>query len=144
MTFEPKFPYKGNQLILSSDRVLLHSKSDAIFLFGKQAVSLSSTKTINLDAFDKVLIDCKIIELGSKAQTLGQPVVLGRNLNTQLTVLLTKLANAGTLLAQASETDLGASMQLIASAGKIINKESSRLVQLLKKGNILSKNTFTR
>jgi len=47
-------------------------------------------------------------------------------------------------MAQASETDLGASMQLIASAGKIINKESSRLVQLLKKGNILSKNTFTR
>jgi hypothetical protein len=144
MTFEPKFPYKGNQLILSSDRVLLHAKSDAIFLFGKQAVSLSSTKTINLDAFDKVLIDCKIIELGSRAQTLGQPVVLGRNLNTQLTTLLTKLANAGTLLAQASETDLGASMQLISSAGKIINKESSRLVQLLKKGNILSKNTFTR
>jgi len=144
MIFEPKFPYKGNQLILSSDRVLLHAKSDAIFLFGKQAVSLSSTKTINLDAFDKVLIDCKIIELGSKAQTLGQPVVLGRNLNTQLTTLLTKLANAGTLLAQASETDLGASMQLISSAGKIINKESSRLVQLLKKGNILSKNTFTR
>jgi len=105
MTFEPKFPYKGNQLILSSDRVLLHSKSDAIFLFGKQAVSLSSTKTINLDAFDKVLIDCKIIELGSKAQTLGQPVVLGRNLNTQLTVLLTNLANAGTLMAQASETE---------------------------------------
>jgi hypothetical protein len=144
MTFEPKFPYKGNQLILSSDRVLLHSKSDAIFLFGKQAVSLSSTKTINLDAFDKVLIDCKIIELGSKAQTLGQPVVLGRNLNTQLTVLLTNLANAGTLMAQASETDLGASMQLLANAGQIINEEASRLVQVLNSGTILSKNTFTR
>ncbi len=144
MTFEPKFPYKGNQLILSSARVLLHSKSDAIFLFGKQAVSLSSTKTINLDAFDKVLIDCKIIELGSKAQTLGQPVVLGRNLNTQLTVLLTNLANAGTLMAQASETDLGASMQLLANAGQIINEEASRLVQVLNSGTILSKNTFTR
>lgn len=144
MTFEPKFPYKGNQLILSSDRVILHSKSDAIFLFGKQAVSLSSTKTINLDAFDKVLIDCKIIELGSKAQTLGQPVVLGRDLNTQLTVLLNNLANAGMLMSQASETDLGASMQLIASAGQIINEEASRLVQVLNSGTILSKNTYTR
>lgn len=144
MIFEPKFPYKGNQLILSSDRVILHSKSDAIFLFGKQAVSLSSTKTINLDAFDKVLIDCKIIELGSKAQTLGQPVVLGRDLNTQLTILLTNLSNAGTLMAQASESDLGASMQLLANAGQIINQEASRLVQVLNSGVILSKNTFTR
>lgn len=144
MIFEPKFPYKGNQLILSADRVVLHSKSDAIFLFGKQAVSLSSTKTINLDAFDKVLIDCKIIELGSKAQTLGQPVVLGRDLNTQLTLLLTNLSNAGTLMAQASETDLGASMQLLANAGQIINQEASRLIQVLNSGVILSKNTFTR
>lgn len=144
MIFEPKFPYKGNQLIISSDRVILHSKSDAIFLFGKQAVSLSSTKTINLDAFEKVLIDCKIIELGSKAETLGQPVVLGRDLNTQLTILLTNLANAGTLMAQASETDLGASMQLLASAGQIINEEASRLTQVLNSGVILSKNTFTR
>lgn len=144
MIFEPKFPYKGNQLILSSDRVILHSKSDAIFLFGKQAVSLSSTKTINLDAFDKVLIDCKIIELGSKAQTLGQPVVLGRNLNTQLTLLLNNLAEAGMLMSQASETDLGGSMQLISSAGQIINGEAVRLIQILNSGTILSKNTYTR
>lgn len=142
--YKPEFPYKGNQLILSSERVLLHAKSDAIFLFGKQAVSLSSTKTINLDAVDKVLVDCKIIELGAKAQTLGQPVVLGRNLNTQLALLLKEIANAGTLMAQASETDLGASMQLIANAGQIINKEASRLSQVLNSGFILSKNTFTR
>lgn len=144
MIFEPKFPYKGNQIILSSERVMIHAKSDAIFLFGKQAVSLSSTKTINLDAFDKVLIDCKIIELGPSAQVLGEPVVLGRSLNTQLTVLLNNLANAGVLMAQASETDLGASMQLLANAGQIINQEASRLIQLLDSGAILSKNTFTR
>jgi hypothetical protein len=142
--YKPEFPYKGNQLILSSERLLLHAKSDAIFLFGKQAVSLSSTMTINLDAVDKVLIDCKVIELGAKAQTLGQPVILGRNLNTQLSLLLKEIANAGTLMAQASETDLGASMQLIANAGQIINKEASRLSQVLNSGFILSKNTFTR
>lgn len=142
--YKPEFPYKGNQLILSSERVLVHAKSDAIFLFGKQAVSLSSTKTINLDAVDKVLIDCKVIELGAKAQVLGQPVILGTNLNTQLSLLLKEIATAGTLMAQASETDLGASMQLLANAGQIINKEASRLSQVLNKGFILSKNTFTR
>ncbi len=47
-------------------------------------------------------------------------------------------------MAQASETDLGASMQLLANAGQIINEEASRLVQVLNSGTILSKNTFTR
>ena len=146
MIFEPKFPYKGNQLILSSDRVILHSKSDAIFLFGKQAVSLSSTKTINLDAFDKVLIDCKIIELGSKAETLGEPLILGKTFNRQLTLLLDELASVGTLLAQVSETDLGASMTYISSAGQKINQEATRLGDIVRNPNsiVLSKNTFTR
>ncbi len=54
--YKPVFPYKGNQLILTSDRVTLHAKNDAIFLFGKQAVGLSSTNTINLDAVNKVIV----------------------------------------------------------------------------------------
>jgi hypothetical protein len=142
--FTPEFPYKGNQAIISSDRVVLHSKSDAIFLFGKQAVSLSSTKTINLDAVERILIDCEKIELGNSAQLLGQPVVLGHNLNTQLTRLVGDIANATTLLAQVSETDLGASMQYIASAGKLLNGTCIDLLAALNKEIILSKNTFTR
>lgn len=146
MIFEPKFPYKGNQLILSSDRVTLHSKSDAVFIFGKQAVSLSSTKTINLDAYDKVLIHCKIIELGPNAKALGEPLILGRTFNRQLTVLLDELASAGTLLANVSETNLGASMQYISIAGQKINQEATRLGDLVRNPDsiILSKNTFTR
>ena len=73
--YKPQFPYKGDQIILSSDRVLLHSKNDSVFLFGKQAVSLSSTKTINLDAIDKVLISTNKIELGNEAEALGEPLV---------------------------------------------------------------------
>lgn len=146
MIFEPKFPYKGNQIILSSERVMLHAKSDAVFIFGKQAVSLSSTKTINLDAFDKVLIDCKIIELGSKAQTLGEPLILGKTFAIQMAVFLDRIAAAGTLLANVSNTNLGASMQYIAIAGQKINDEATRLGDLVRNPDsiILSKNTFTR
>jgi hypothetical protein len=142
--FKPVFPYKGNQLILTSDRVTIHSKTDAIFLFGKEAVSLSSVKTINLDSKEKILLDSKIIELGPKAQTLGEPIILGETFTTQLILLLNNLSNAGILLSQASETNLAASMQLIASAGQTINKETNRLIQVLNKKVILSKTTFTR
>lgn len=142
--FKPVFPYKGNQLILTSDRVTLHSKTDAIFLFGKQAVSLSSTKTINLDANEGIKLYSPIVELGPNARAEGQPVVLGINLNQQLIVLLNNIANAGMLMSQASESDLGASMQYIASAGKILADESNRLVDTLQSNFILSKNTFTK
>lgn len=142
--FKPVFPYKGNQLILTSDRVTLHSKSDAIFLFGKQAVSLSSTKTINLDANEGIKLYSPIVELGTNARAEGQPVILGTNLNQQLIVLLNNIANAGMLMSQASESDLGASMQYIASAGKILADESNRLVDTLQSNFILSKNTFTK
>lgn len=142
--FKPVFPYKGNQLILTSDRVTLHSKNDAIFLFGKQAVSLSSTKTINLDANEGIKLYSPIVELGSNARSQGQPVVLGSNLNQQLITLLSNISSAGMLMSQASESDLGASMQYLASAGKILSDESNRLIQTLQTNFILSKNTYTR
>jgi hypothetical protein len=144
-SYKPDFPYKGDQIILSSDRVLLHSKNDSIFLFGKQSVSLSSTKTINLDAIDKVLIYTNKIELGTNAEALGEPLVLGRTLNTQLIIFLSALKSVGNQLANASESNLGASLQLIAGAGQIIAQESERLSNLLGgESQILSKTTYTR
>lgn len=144
---QPEFPFRGKQIMLSSDRLVLHTKSDAIFLFGRGAVSLSSPQTINLDSNEKVLIDSPKIELGKKAEADGDPVVKGIELTVILNQLLFQLQNASMLMAQASESDLGASMQAIASAGQIINKESSRLLNVLgltpDTNPILSKTTFT-
>jgi hypothetical protein len=144
--FRPVFPYKGNQIILTSDRVTIHSGKDAIFLFGKQAVGLSSTKTVNLDAGEKIILAAPVIELGNKAEALGEPVVLGNTLNQQLQAILSALSTAGTMLAQVSTSSPGSSMQSIASAGKILNQEASRIAEILNPGAsiILSKNTFTR
>jgi hypothetical protein len=147
--FKPAFPYKGNQLILTSERVTIHSKTDAIFLFGKQAVSLSSTNTINLDATNKIILAGPVIELGNKAETLGQPLVLGRDLNQQLSALAQGLKAVAAILAQVSESNLGASMQSIASAGGILDTAGDLLLTGVGGGNpdlskILSKNTFTR
>lgn len=148
----PQFPYKGNQLILSSDRVLLHSKDDAVFIFGKAAIGLSSTKTINLDAEEKVLIACDKIELGYRAESQGQPVVLGNELNRQLISLLDQLSIAGDQLQLANSTNLGLAMIAVHSAGSKITSACNALKVLLQKTDelgkldspILSKNTYTR
>ena len=144
--YQPEFPYKSDQLILSSNRLLLHSKTDSIFLFGKQAVSLSSTKTINLDAIDKVLIDAPKIELGNRAEALGEPVILGKTFSRQLILFLQRIEQASAELCNVSESNLAGSFVLIQGAGKTINEEASRLISLLKSPDspVLSKNTFTR
>lgn len=143
---KPEFPFRNNQIILSSDRVTLYS-TEAIFLFGKGAVSLSSPQTINLDSKEKVLIDSPKIELGRNAEALGNPVVLGIELSVVLLQILQQLESAGTLLIQCSESNLGASMQAVRSAGQIINTESARLINVLgltpDTSPILSKTTFT-
>jgi hypothetical protein len=144
--YKPVFPYKGNQLILTSERVTLHAKNDAIFLFGKKAVGLSSTNTINLDASNKVIVAAPVIELGNKAESLGEPIVLGNTLNQKLLTLLDTLNAVAILLAQSSESKLGATMQNINSAGSLLSQTATRLSQELTPGQsqILSKNTFTR
>lgn len=148
--YRPEFPYKGNQIILSSDRIILNSKSDAIFLFGTAAVGLSSTQTINLDAKQKILLDAPKIQLGREAEVVGEPVVLGGKLTDRLIILLDTLSQAGVKLANVSQGNLGASMQLIALAGAEISKASTELSDLLnnqgdrRKNSILSKTTFTR
>lgn len=144
---EPSFPFLGKQIILTTDRVTLHSKTDGIFLFGKGVVALSSPATINLDSNEKVLIDSPKIELGAQAEAFGEPVVLGRQLNQQLIALCQQLEIAGNRLKKVSDDPktIGASMQNIRNAGRVISKESKRLKGLLIGiSPILSTTTYTR
>lgn len=144
--YVPVFPYKGNQLILTSDRVTLHAKNDAIFLLGKQAVGLSSPNTINLDAGKKIILAGPVIELGNKARTLGEPVVLGNTLNQTLLTLLDALEALASQLAQASTSKPGATAQYVSQAGTYLSNNIEQLRLQLQPGisQILSQNTFTR
>ena len=117
----PEFPYKDNQIILSSNRVLLNAKKDGIFLFGKQIVALASTQTVNIDAKEKILLDCDKIELGHKAESLGEPLVLGNKLIYHLQLLISALELASSKLASVSESGPASSWLAIREAGKEIH-----------------------
>lgn len=144
--YRPVFPYKGNQLILTSDRVTLHAKNDAIFLFGKQAVGLSSPNTINLDAGTKIILAGPVVELGNKAKDEGQPIVLGNTLNQKLIDLLNALNFVAVCLSQASTSKPGVTAAELGKAGAFLGDKINKLKGELEPGlsEILSKNTFTR
>ena len=50
MAYQPQFPYEGRQIIIDSGRVTLNSKDDTTFLLGREAVSISSGGTVNIDS----------------------------------------------------------------------------------------------
>lgn len=144
----PKFPFLDNQLILSSDRIVLHTKSDGIFLFGKGAVSLSSPQTINLDSNEKVLINSPKIELGYRAEIIGEPVVLGKAYRRQIASLITVLQQVGSLLRQVDGQDnqIQASFSNIKKAADVLLENCNNLMLTVDSpaNPALSRNTYSR
>ena len=141
----PQFPYKGNQIILTSDRVTLHSKKDGVFLFGKATVGLSSVGTINLDSKEKVLIDSPKIELGSKAEQIGEPVPLGASLQSVLYEINTVLSSFANAMAVANGVD-DASTAISLTAIKVAGSTAISAITNIqaKIENILSQTTYTK
>jgi len=89
--YKPEFPYRGNQIIIDSDRVLLNSKEDSTFIIGKKAVGISSSGTINLDSDGMCIINSPEIRLGLDA---SHPLVKGdelANLLNEFCIIMTEL-----------------------------------------------------
>ena len=121
--YSPTFPYKGPQAIITSDRIVLHAKNDAIFLFGSQTVSLSSKGTVNIDSINKVTINSPVIELGNKASlsTNGEKAILGDTLVTQLIHFLNNL-KIFTQALDKIDPDNPKSISIIKTAGDALTK----------------------
>jgi hypothetical protein len=143
---KPEFPYKGNQIVLSSQRVILHSNTDAIFLFGKAAVALSSTKTINLDANEEIYASSPKIYLGdiTKATNSYQPTVLGNNMSQEFYELYKFLKALSDQLSVINETNFAAFATSVRNPARLLSDFLNRQSIELVKGSLLSKNVYVK
>ena len=73
-SYKPVFPYRGKQIIIDSDRVLLNAKDDSVFILGDKAVGISTNGTFNIDSGGKTIINSPEINLGLDAK---HPVIKG-------------------------------------------------------------------
>jgi hypothetical protein len=80
--------YSGNQLIVSSGRLVFNSTTDHILLSAKKTINLNAITSVNIDATDTI-IQSNNIYLGSKDAT--QPVLLGNTTVQLLNQLITSL-----------------------------------------------------
>jgi hypothetical protein len=129
--YVPEFPYKGKQIIVSSGRVIVHAKNDSVFLLGKKNVGISSGGEVHIDANAEVYIDAPKISLGNKITPdtmVGmEPVLLGYQTNQILIRLSETLIELGDALGKVSESNLPASMQLLASTGPLVTKNAKAI-----------------
>jgi len=137
----PSLQYTGNQVIISSGRVLLHSKDDSIMMFGKTAIGLSSLGTINLDVANRVIINSPKIELGLSAEKSGEPVMLGNKTVLLLARLIDALTTFSAALSQMNETQLEKAVPKIVKTSKRLAKLCPSLRADLT--SLLSKVTYT-
>ena len=100
--YKPEFPYLGEQIIINSGRVILNSKDDSIFLFGKKAIGFSSAGTINFDADKSVIMNTPNIYLGLGAE---EPLVKGTQLTIMLDDILKALKNLSSQLSDTKDSN---------------------------------------
>ena len=138
MAYKPEFPYRGKQIIIDSDRVLLNSKSDATFIVGNKAVGISSSGTINLDSSGDCIINSPSIKLGLTAK---HHLVKGDVLQTILQEFV-KILNevVAQNLSTAKDSD-GAKIVDVQLAGEALKKASANLSNRL--AEITSLNNYT-
>ena len=141
---KPQFPYLGNQCIITSDRVTLHSRKDGIYLFGKATVCLSSTGTVNIESNEALKMSAPVIELGLNARLLGQPLVLGLELSELLDELIQALQVVAVALSKAD----GTSEEAVSDSFDDIKVSGESLVQATDNAaaaieTILSTKTYT-
>jgi hypothetical protein len=141
--YQPQFPYLGNQVIISSGRVVHHSYDDFIFLFGKKGVAISSPATFTVDANEKTTIASPKIELGFSALRVGEPVLLGTSTTIQLGFLIDAITNLAAALQKISAEELETSIPEIINTSKVLQGIGNRVKAQLG-STCLSKNTFTR
>ena len=100
MAYKPEFPYLGEQIIINSGRVILNSKDDSVFLFGKKAIGFSSAGTINFDADTQGVLyytsdataDWTLNVRGSSSTTINSKLATGDS--TTVAFLVTNGATA--------------------------------------------------
>lgn len=135
--YKPDFPYLGEQIIINSGRVILNSKDDSVFLFGKKAIGLSSAGTINFDADEAIIMNTPKLYLGLDAK---EPLVKG----TQLTIMLDDILDALKVLSSQlknTQDSNGVFITNIITASDSLEKSVGRIKSRVK--DITSKQNFT-
>lgn len=142
--YKPQFPYTGNQVIISSGRVVNHSYDDFVFLFGKKGVSISSPATFTVDANERTILASPKVELGYQAESKGEPVLLGRSTVKQIGFLLDAIRSVSDALNKLTAETPETAIARIKQTTTVLSDTAKTVKAQLESPTCLSQNTFTK
>lgn len=128
MRYVPKFPYRGEQIIANSGRVLINSKDDSIFLFSNKLINFSSNEGIHFNTEREVIINSSEVRIGLEAK---EPLVRGNKLKNILDKIFQDFDSLGNQLSKALDSN-GNPIPAVQTAGSSLIRSSKRLKTLLK------------
>lgn len=134
--------YKGAQVLLNSDRILLNSKQSDVLISSATSFGVNSN-TVNIDGTDYACIDADKIYLGVQARVnqgaAKQPAVLGHRMEAFIQDVLSQLIAISKAMGSAKTVD-GKSIPTINLRGNSAEKVLGELKnQLNPKGGSLLK-----
>lgn len=128
ISYQPEFPYRGKQIIIDSDRVLLNAKDDSVFIIGDKAVGISTNGTFNVDSGEKTIINSPQIDLGLEAI---HPAVKGDVLVTVIQQFLLVLTTQVCPQLQAATDSNNVDIASVNRAGDALQASAVALNELL-------------
>lgn len=138
MAYSPQLIYKGNQVILASDRIVLNAKEDAVFIFAKKTIGFSSAGSIHFNSDDIMIVNSPKIYLGLDAK---ENLVRGQKLKKYLSDLNSVLIKVATSLGAATGLPTGVPMLQLNTSGQELLRVAQELQSQI--DQILSKDNFT-
>lgn len=138
MAYVPEFPYKGDQAIINSGRVLLNAKDDSVLIFAKKSVGFSSAGTIHFNSDSDCIINSPKIYLGLNAV---EPLVKGARLADYLGDLNETLVTLGKALTKVKGVKSGVPFIALNTAGVDLVKTVELLAVQI--DGLLSKQNYT-
>ena len=141
--YTPQFPYTGNQAIIKSGRVLIHSYDDFIFVLGKKGVAISSPATFTVDANERTIIASPKIELGYQAEIVGEPIMLGKTTAQQLGRLLDAIEALSNALNGLKIGQVDTAIPVIVQTSKVLSS-TAKSVKAQLNSKCLSKTTYSK
>ena len=134
--------YFNAQAIINSDRVVINSKRDEVMIFAKTNIELNTKNIINLNADERVHLNCNTVFLGPYSNTaIPQPVLLGYETIKLFQYLQETLTRLASYLSSAVSAPEGAPILGLTSAGRDLMGDMKRVCDLLEK--IPSQKVFT-
>lgn len=150
MSFIPFISYNKNQIILNSDRLLLNSKDDSIFLISNKTISLSANESVHInigekgsrDQSKKLVVNSPKIEFGLSSKGRLEPIAKGETTEDIFNEILSALSTFSSGLQSAA--GIGSGVINLAQINASSQALSLRLKTIKQKVvNIKSKTTYS-